>query len=130
MAKHLAIFHSWAIDDTLSGKKQVEARFSKIKIAPFGKVSRGDTVFMKPPGEPIAGEFLVDRVFYFDHPKEEEIKELKNKYKAKMALPNHFWSGKDEINYVTLMFVGARQKFLTPPRVIKKRDLRGWVVLG
>lgn len=129
MRKHLAIFHKWAIEDILSGKKQVEARFSKTKLAPFGQVAAGDTVFMKPPGEPVVGEFAVNRVFYFDHPTETELAELKKKYGARMSIPDHFWLKKTAINYVTLMFVGKCQKFLTPTRQVKKRDLRGWVVL-
>lgn len=129
MAKHLAIFQDWAILDILSGKKQIEGRFSKSRIAPFGKVSPGDRVFMKPPGKPILGEFVVDRVFHFDHPKVEELAELKEKYKEELGLPSHFWSKKDEVNYATLIFIGRRQKFLTPPRQVTKKDLRGWVVL-
>lgn len=129
MAKHLAIFQDWAIHDILTGKKQVEGRFSKFKIAPFGKVSSGDRVLMKPPGKPVLGEFVVDRVFHFDHPTVEEIEEIKEKYKEELVLPSHFWSKKDEINYVTLMYIGRRQKFLTTPAQVTKKDLRGWVVL-
>jgi len=128
--KHLAIFEGNAILDILSGTRTIEGRFSQIKIAPFGQVSAGDIVLMKSPGGPLVGEFVVDRVLYFDHPKKEEIDELKEKYKKDLQLDKNFWWKKEKINYASLIFIKQARRYLTPPTVIKKRDLRGWVVLG
>lgn len=128
MAKHLAIFNAEAVKSIFSGTKKIDGRFSKIKIPPFGKVSAGDTVLIKLPGEKIIGQFTVDRVFYFDHPNNFEIEDIKKKYSRSLALEKSFWLEREEINYVTLMFIGAVTKFLVPPQ-IKKKDLRAWVVL-
>ena len=129
MTRHLAIFNPGAVKTIFSGAKKIDGRFSQIKIAPFGKVSAGDVVLIKPPGEKIVGPFLVDRVIYFDHPTLQELNDLKKKYGRGLALPKIFWLDKEKINFVTLMFIKSVTKFIIAPQ-IPKRDLRPWVVLG
>src|SRR3990167_5355018 len=115
MARHLAVFNREAVEDIFSGKKKVEGRFSQIKIAPFGKVSTGDTVLIKLPGEEIVGQFLVDRVVYFDHPTARKVDKIKKKYSKSLLLAKIFWKDKEKINYVTLMFIKSATKFIVPP---------------
>ena len=128
MAKHLAVFDSDSAKLIFTGKKTVEGRFSKIKIAPFLSVSSGDAVYVKVSGEAIVGQFIVDRVIYFDHPTPDEIVEIKRKYAKQMAMREDFWLSHEKISYITLMFVRSVNRFLIAPEVAKK-DLRGWVVL-
>ena len=128
MTKHLAIFNSTDAVKIISGKRKVEGRFSQIKIPPFGKVSTGDLVLVKVGGEKIIGQFIVDRVLYFDHPRQEEFNGIKRKYGKDLALSATFWLDKEKINYVTLMFIKSVNKFIVPPQIAKK-DLRPWVVL-
>lgn len=128
MVRHLAVFDPEAVKLIFDGRKKIEGRFSKIKIPPFGKVSAGDMVLVKIPGEDIVGQFSVDRVFYFDHPKQEEVEEIKKKYSKDMVLPNSFWLSHEKINYITLMFIASVSKFIIAPQIPKK-DLRPWVVL-
>jgi len=128
MTRHLAVFAPEAIEKIFSGVKKVEGRFSQVRIPPFGKVSAGDTVLIKKPGEKIVGQFLVDRVVYFDHPTKDEIEQVKKKYGKQMALPKVFWLDKEKINYITLMFIKSVTKFIVEPQIPKK-DLRPWVVL-
>lgn len=129
MAKHLAILKPWAIEAIFSGKKKIEGRFSKIKIDPFGKVSAGDVVLMKLPGDKIVGQFIVDRVIYFDHPREFEVEIIKKTYGRDLEVPAGFWHEHEKVNFATLMFIKSATKFIIPP-VVKKKDLRPWVVLG
>src|SRR3989344_662741 len=104
MAKHLAIFTLEATKNIFSGKKKIDGRFSKIKIAPYGKVSAGDVVLMKVSGEEIVGQFRVDRVMYFDHPQKVEAEFLIKKYTHDLAMPENFWLAHEKINFVTLIF--------------------------
>lgn len=128
MTRHLAVFNKEDSQKIFSGKRKIEARFSHIKIPPFGKVSAGDSVLIKIGGEKITGQFLVDRVIYFDHPTKDEVESIKNKYGPKMALAKTFWLEREKVSYVTLMFIKSVTKFIIPPN-IKKKDLRPWVVL-
>ena len=129
MVKQLAILKKDAALAIFDGRKKIEGRFSKIKIDPFNKVSRGDVVLMKLPGEDIIGQFIVDRVISYDHPTEFEFSDLKKKYQSELALNSDFWREREKINYITLMFIKSASKFIVPPQ-IAKRDLRPWVVLG
>ncbi|MBI2012782.1 hypothetical protein HYS90_02535, partial [Candidatus Curtissbacteria bacterium] len=126
--KHLAIFNPEDTKKVFSGKRKIEGRFSQIKIPPFGRVSRGDIVLIKIPGEKIIGQFLVDRVIYFDHPQKEELAEIKKQYGRDLAFSDTFWIDHERVNYVTLMFIKSVTKFIIAPQ-IAKRDLRPWVVL-
>src|SRR3972149_2528473 len=115
MVKHLAIFDSDTAKKIFEGKKKVEGRFSKIKIPPFGKVSAGDDVLIKVSGGKIVGQFSVDRVLHFDHPRKEEVEFFKKKYASGLAMPATFWLDHEKINYLTLMFIGTVTKFIIPP---------------
>lgn len=126
--KHLAIFKPQYAAKIFSGAKKIEGRFSQIKIAPYGKVSAGDTVLIKIPGEKIVGQFLVDRVIYFDHPTAQELLEIKRKYGKSLAVSETFWLEHEKIYFVSLMFIRSVSKFIVPPQISKK-DLRAWVVL-
>lgn len=128
MAKHLAIFTPEATESLFSGKKKIDGRFSQIKIAPFLKVAAGDVVLLKISGEKIVGQFTVDRVLYFDHPRAFEVDEIKRKYGRDLALSGTFWLDHEKVNYATLMFIKTVTKFIIPPEVTK-HDLRPWVVL-
>lgn len=128
MARHLAVFSPDAVKLIFDGAKKVEGRFSRIKIPPYLRVSAGDVVLIKIPGEAIVGQFSVDRVIYFDHPTTAEVEAIKKKYSRELVLPKSFWLDHDRINYITLMFIKSVTKFLLPPQ-IPKRDLRPWVVL-
>ena len=128
MTKHLAIFNAGDAQKIFSGKRKVEGRFSQIKIAPFAKVSKGDLVLVKVGGEKIIGQFIVDRVLYFDHPRQEEFNGIKRKYGKDLAFSDTFWLDKEKVNYVTLMFIKSVTKFIVAPQIAKK-DLRPWMVL-
>ena len=105
MVRHLAIFKGDGADKILSGEKTIESRFSKSRIAPFGLISSGDLVYIKPSGKDIIGQFRVKKVIFFD-------------------------LGPIQHRYVTLIFIGESTRFITSPIKLKKKDQRGWVVLG
>ena len=128
MARHLAIYTPRAIKSIFSGKLKVDGRFSKIKIPPFGAVASDDVVLMKLSGEKIVGQYIVDRVLYFDHPRADELEALTKKYKSEICLSEGFWLSHERVNYISLIFIREVTKFLIAP-VVPKKDLRPWVVL-
>ena len=128
MARHLAIFTPDAVLKINSGQKKIDGRFSKIKISPFGKVASGDQILMKISGRKIVGQFVVDRIIYWDHPNDSDIELIRKKYSRDLGISKTFWLDREKINYVTLMFIKSVTKFLVPPE-IEKKDLRPWVVL-
>lgn len=129
MKKHLAIFKGEGAELILSGKKTIESRFSKRKDPPFGQISTGDLVYIKPSGKDIIGQFRVKKVIFYDGLDEKDIKEIREKYGSKLAVDESYWKGKETAKYATLIFIGEVDPFITSPIKIPKKDLRGWVVL-
>ncbi len=127
MARHLAIFKGQGAEKILSGEKTVESRFSKRKNPPFGVVATGDLVYIKPSGKDIIGQFKVKKVIFYDGVDASEIRE---KYGSKLAVDESYWSYLSNKSYATLMFIGTCSRFITSPVKLKKKDLRGWVVLS
>ncbi len=104
MVRHLAIFKGDGAEKILSGEKKIESRFASRRIPPFGAISAGDLVYIKPSGGDIIGQFRVKRVIFLDN-------------------------GPSSPRYTTIIFIGESTKFITSPIKLKKKDLRGWVVI-
>ncbi len=129
MAKHLAIFKGDGGELILDGKKTIESRFSKRKTPPFGLISSGDLVYIKPTGKEIIGQFRVQKVFFFEGLEDSDIEDIKKRYEKGLAVDESYWKGKSGSRYGTLIFIGDSARYLTSPIKISKKDLRGWVVL-
>jgi len=127
--KHLAIFKNQGGELILSGEKKIESRFSIAKIAPYGVVSSGDLVYIKPSGADIIGQFRVNKVIYFEGLTPQDVKEIRQRYGLEIAMDESYWEGKAGSKVATLIFIGESSRFLTSPIKISKKDQRGWVVL-
>jgi hypothetical protein len=127
--KHLAIFRNEMGEAILSGEKTIESRFSVKKIAPFGVISAGDIVYIKPAGKDLIGQFRVRKVIFFDGLEKEDVLEIKKKYGPEILASEKFWGESLLAKYGTLIFIGEGERYLTPPLKISKKDARGWVVL-
>lgn len=129
MQKHLAIFKGEGGELILTGKKVVESRFSKRKSPPFGSISSGDLVYIKPSGKDMIGQFKVLKVIFYDNLDLSDLSNLKTKYGKDLAVDESYWTNKTNSKYGTLIFIGESSRFITAPIKIPKKDLRGWVVL-
>lgn len=122
----MAIFKGDGAEKILSGEKTIESRFSKRKTPPFGAISSGDLVYIKPSGQDIIGQFRVKKVIFYDGL---DLGEIREKYGKELALDESYWKGKEKCRYGTLIFIGDCTTFITSPIKLRKKDLRGWVVL-
>lgn len=61
MTDHLVILQSPWLERIVDGRKSVEFRASDRRIAPHGRVSRGDRLWMKASGGPLMATALVSR---------------------------------------------------------------------
>lgn len=129
MTKHLAVFKPPFLDLILTGKKNIESRFSRVRCAPYEKVESGDIVLLKKSGGLIYGEFTVLKVETFSDMTPKMLKTLK-KYSQAIcadADPN-FWKTRKNCRYVTLIHIQKPKRY-KKPYSITKHDRRGWVVL-
>lgn len=130
MTKHLAIFKGEGAELILNGEKTIESRFSSRKNPPFGQISAGDLVYIKPTGKEIIGQFRVKKVIFYDGLTNEDLLEIKESLNDAIVQDNDYWKAKLGSKYGTLIFIGESSRFITAPVKIPKKDLRGWVVLG
>lgn len=129
MVKHLAIFKGDGAEKILSGKKTIESRFSRVKNPPYGVISRGDLVYIKPSGKDIIGQFRVTKVIFFDGLDQIDLRHLQKRYEKELAAGKEYWEKNKNSRYATLIFIGDSSRFITSPIKNSKKDLRGWVVL-
>ena len=129
MRRHLAIFKGDGGELILTGKKTIESRFSKRKDPPFGLISPGDLVYIKPSGKDIIGQFKVKKVIFYDGLDKNEMEEIEGRYGKGLAVDATYFEKKNNSKFGTLIFISESSRFITSPVKIPKKDLRGWVVL-
>ncbi|MBI2464559.1 ASCH domain-containing protein [Candidatus Shapirobacteria bacterium] len=79
---HIAIMNKklGLIDRILSGRKKVETRWYKNKIAPYNQISAGETVYFKDSGSLVRAKARVAKVVQFDNLTPTKTKEIISKY--------------------------------------------------
>ncbi|MDO8429102.1 MAG: hypothetical protein Q7S88_00550 [Candidatus Daviesbacteria bacterium] len=150
MRRHLAIMHQSVIEAILLGRKTIETRFSKHRIVPFGAISVGDLVYLKPPGKEIEGQFRVKKVYTYDGLTTSDVEKIFTEFKSEIATGDQdfdrgYLIQKRGSLFGTVIFIGDSERFInlaiisralnsraniTSPIKITKSDRRGWVVIG
>lgn len=100
---HLMIVHPRYIAPLLSGAKTLESRLGQDRRAPFGKVSPGDTLYIKPTGKRVVAKATVRRVDEFEDLTPEDIVNLRETYDDRIMGGDHYWQTKSDSKYATLI---------------------------
>lgn len=87
----------------LSGEKKVESRWSKNKIAPWGRVHPNDVVYFKQSGGDVEAKTEVEKVIGIENLDKKAVRWIAKKYGLKEE-----W-GKNK-RYCTLIFLKNPQK--------------------
>lgn len=124
---HLGIFTEPYLTLMLEGKKTIESRFSKNRIAPYEKVDKGDVVIVKKSGGKVVAYFIVEDVMFFDLNKT-PIGDIKEKYGSKLLVTDEFWALKQNSNYATLINIGELVNL--KPFSVKKKGMQTWIKLS
>ena len=131
MNHHLAILYPVWIELILDGSKTIESRFSKVRCAPFGKVSTGDTVYLKVSGGPVKGQFTVADVTTFENLTLRELAYIDTCYGREIFVDPEFSEHRErwmQCKYATLIHIANPVRY-DHPFAYPKRDPRAWVVL-
>ena len=127
--KHLDIMHFPFYDLIFNGERTMEARFTKVRCAPFQKVNAGDVIYIKKCGGYILGEVTVKKALYFENPTPEDWSIIKKYHKQLCShYEKDFWEKRKDAKYISLLFIDSPKKYAAPQIFIKK-DRRGWVIL-
>jgi predicted transcriptional regulator len=129
MTKHLAIFSGGLAEAVLNGRKTVDFRFSKAKIAPYLKLQKGDIVLIKNVSEPVIGQVEVDNVLYFDNLSGGQLRKIKSEYLEDSAIDQaSFDNYRAGSKYFSIIFFKHPRRFICPLKTDKK-GRSGWRVL-
>ncbi|OGE30380.1 hypothetical protein A2631_01245 [Candidatus Daviesbacteria bacterium RIFCSPHIGHO2_01_FULL_44_29] len=134
MRRHLAIFTPQAVKEIFAGRKTIETRFSNKRLVPFGQVSKGDVVFIKPSGQEISGQFIVKKVLFFEGLDQTDFEIIKKAYGKDLSFGSmeqdvSYFKNKESAQFGTVIFIDRVERFITSPLKVPKSNRRGWVVL-
>lgn len=144
MQHHLAVLLPQRIELILDGRKTIGSWFTKTRRAPYGKVNKGDIVYMKESGGLVKGQFTVAKVETFDTITSVDVLDIYANYGEEIFGIRHFSEEWDECyksgllaeelkdwnnsKYATLIHITDLIPF-EKPFPFPKRDQRSWVVL-
>lgn len=63
---HLGVFSYPYLTYMLEGKKTIESRFSKNKVAPYNQITDDDIVIIKKSSGDVLGYFTIKNLLFFD----------------------------------------------------------------
>lgn len=100
---HLMIVHPRYIAPLLSGTKSLESRLGQDRRAPFGKVSPGDIIYIKPTGKRVIAKAIVRSVEEYEDLTPDDILNLRESYDDRIMGGDHYWDSKANSKYATLI---------------------------
>jgi hypothetical protein len=124
---HIAVMHEPYLSYILDGRKTIESRFSRHRIAPYDQVAQGDIVLFKLVSGPVTAVARVaDVAFYRLDPTAWAA--IRDRFSAALCADERFWEDRRHACYATLMRIADTRAI--EPLVIDKRDRRPWVALA
>lgn len=124
---HLVILKRPYLEAILAGRKRIESRFTMTRRAHFGRVLRGDKLFLKESSGPVCGMATVASVKNFEGLTPKRMAELKRQYNHDIGGSNEYWQAKSACGFGFLVWL-KDVKRIEPVRIDKK-DWRAWVLL-
>jgi len=124
---HLVILKKPYLDAILASQKRIESRFTKTRRYTFGRVLRGDKLFLKLSSGPVCATATVAAVKNYQNLTPEQITKIKKQYNHDILGDDEYWQSKSNCRFGFLVWL-KDVKSIEPVRIHKK-DWRAWVVL-
>lgn len=107
------------MEKLLDGRKTIESRWYKVKVAPWDRIKKGDVIYFKNSGELVSAIANVTKVLQFENLNTKMIREILNEYGKDICLeipdPNNplpeFYVGR---KYCILIFLKNVRKVPSP----------------
>ena len=125
---HLAILKRPYLNAVIDHSKTIEMRLTKTRTVPFGRITKGDRLYLKASAGPILATATVARVLEKQNLTPKRIAALQNRYNKHICAPPAHWAAKADCKYACLIWLKDVIP-MTTPRNIQKRDQRPWVIL-
>jgi hypothetical protein len=103
--QHVAIVHRRFVKPILSGGKSIEARLSRTRRAPFGRVTAGDIIWLKSVGGLFFARATADRILSAELRCDHDLDHLRRAFSITIAAGDEFWAMKRGSRYATLIWL-------------------------
>lgn len=124
---HIAILRQPFFNMILDGSKTIESRFSFNKIAPFNKISAGDTIYLKETGKNITAKAIAKKVMFFNLTPQ-IVEEIRVKYGKAIGTDNFAdWESTKQKKFCTLVWLENVEKI--DEIKVKRSNGSAWFVL-
>ncbi|HLX57648.1 MAG TPA: hypothetical protein VKR83_11540 [Ktedonobacteraceae bacterium] len=78
---------AWGMIDKLAtGQKSIESRWYNRKLAPWGKISPGESIYFKNVGEPVTLQAQVNKVSYFSDLIPQRVLSILEQYRGDLGI--------------------------------------------
>ena len=125
--KHIAILKQPFFDMVMNGTKTIESRWSMKKVAPYSKIKKGDTIYLKQTGKDIVAKTTVGKVKFYELDPN-VVEQIRQQYGSEIGT-DYFkdWAATLNKRYCTLIWLGNIKKIepIIPPR----SHGAGWIIL-
>ena len=111
---HVAVMVEPYLTRILEGKKTIESRFSRNRIAPHGRVHEGDIVLLKKSGGPIVGFFRVNEILSFKIDSPADLADIREQYATALCVNESLWESKRDSRFATLLPISNLHVFPSP----------------
>lgn len=106
---HLAVLRRRYLDAALAGDKAVEARLSRNRGAPYGRVRPGDTIYLKQSSGPVRAVATAGEVRTLDDLSPARVRAIRREHDHLIGADPDYWNAKSTARYATLIWlVGTR----------------------
>ena len=124
---HLAVIRRPYLRLLVSGRKRIECRILRRRLAPVGTISPGDRIWFKQRCGPVLATAKVARVRWQTLHNCRQFDPIRRRYGKQICAEPGFWPTQEGVWHVGLIWL--TEVDACGPIAIKKRDRRGWVVL-
>lgn len=125
---HVAVLKPEYIQRVLDGRKTIESRLSRVRVAPFARVATGDLIYLKSSGGPIRARAAAGRVWHFDNLCPRRIDLLERRFARRVQAPPEYWRSQRHAKYacfIELLDVTPLHDAPSVPRLFGA----GWIIL-
>lgn len=125
-AIHLAIMQGDFLAEIISGTKVIESRLTKMRIAPVGRIRRGDLILFKQVGKKMMAVGIVSRAQTGEL--DPEAWDFIRAHADEIGVDDEYLSFKSDALYYALVWMTNVHQI--PYQDINKKDRRSWVIIS
>ncbi len=127
---HVSIVHRCYADLIASGEKRVEARLSRVRAVPIGRVAKGDRIYFRESGGGYRALAEVTKVLCFHELNPSGIGALRRQYEPLVCAGAKFWLNHAGSRHAMFIWLGGVVEVSTGPELSRKPgDRRAWFML-